>query len=123
MGDVFAWIFLKTNGAQPYKYERCSCLFRPYSLRQIQMIRWPTMSQNYGKSTKQKLYEMPEIGHVLMQWGIDKAIKFNKFQTISTYFHLNIYDALFETKGIEVIYLYFDTNFIIVFTPLFHGSF
>ena len=33
------------------------------------------------------------------------TIKFNKFQTISTYFHLNIYNALSETNGIEVIYL------------------
>ena len=37
-----------------------------------------------------------------------RTIKFNKFQTISTYFHLNIYDALFETKGIEVISLQLD---------------
>ena len=34
-----------------------------------------------------------------------RTIKFDKLQTIFTNFHLNIYDALFETKGIEVISL------------------
>ena len=39
---------------------------------------------------------------------LTRTIKFDKFQTIFTNFHLNIYDALFETKGIEVISLQLD---------------
>ena len=50
---------------------------------------------------------------------LTRTIKFDKFQTIFTNFHLNIYDALFETKGIEVISLQLDKGF----TPLSHGSF
>ena len=39
---------------------------------------------------------------------LTRTIKFDKFPTIFTNFHLNIYDALFETKGIEVISLQLD---------------
>ena len=58
---------------------------------------------------------------------LTRTIKFDKFQTIFTNFHLNIYDALFETKGIEVISLQLDkgSNPLDVngFKPLSHGSF
>ena len=42
---------------------------------------------------------------------LTRTIKFDKFQTIFTNFHLNIYDALFETKGIEVISLQLDKGY------------
>ena len=53
---------------------------------------------------------------------LTRTIKFDKFQTIFTNFHLNIYDALFETKGIEVISLQLDKGSNPL-TPLSHGSF
>ena len=53
---------------------------------------------------------------------LTRTIKFDKFPTIFTNFHLNIYDALFETKGIEVISLQLDKGSN-GFKPLSHGSF